>query len=670
MKRVSFFPRLAWQGIRKNLVLYLPYLLMSVLMVAIHYIMYYLSAPQVIYAMGRGASTQTVMEMGTMVVEVFACIFLYYCNTFLVGRRMREFGLYNVLGMGKGAITGIMGCETLLTAGIAIGGGLLLGVSLARVVELMMIRVLKAELNSGLWICWAGVRRSLTLFGGIYLVILLANMFRMRLSNPRNLLNAEKTGDKPPRANWLLAILGVAALALGYWMACRSQMPTEALNDFFKAVLAVVVGTYLLFIAGSVTGCRLLQKNTRFYYQPRHFISLSSMAFRMKRNGAGLATICILCTMVLVIFTSTLCLYACLEEQVGIVCPANYNVHLEFGAVENENQVDVDGLTQYLVGTVEEEGATVNQAQTLLSLDFMGALAGNDILPSKQNDAMEPNVLNVQVYALQDYTALTGTDIQLGERELLCYSDSIGQLPDSLRIFGLEPFTLRRIDDIPAFFRTSRANEIYPNLIVLAKDQQAVIREVLAGGDPLADVTYSYELFLNVDKGEADVGNCLWEAVYPVMDDLRGSGSGGFRIRNQDEFENDLRGMYGGLFFLGLILGGIFTLAAVLIIFYKQISEGYEDAGRFAMMRKVGLTDEEIRRSINSQVLTAFFAPLGMAGLHLLFAMPLVRLLLVAFGMHNDLLFYQVTAAGYGVFALLYSAVYFITSRKYYQIVR
>lgn len=288
MKKPLLYPKLAWQGIRKNAETYLPYLLMGILMVGVSYIMNYLTRPALMGALSMGGTTLMVLQMGKIVISVFSVIFLYYCNSFLIRRRMKEFGLYNILGMGKGNIARVMLWETLLTALLVFAGGLLLGLSLSRLVEMALINLLHADYTVPMELFYPdGVTWVLLLFGGIYVLILLANLWRMRLSNPVALLKSESVGEKPPKGNWFFALAGLAILLGAYYLAAVSQSPMEALMFFFVAVLMVIIATYLLFVSGSVTLCRMLRRSKHYYYQTRHFISVSAMAYRMKRNGAA-----------------------------------------------------------------------------------------------------------------------------------------------------------------------------------------------------------------------------------------------------------------------------------------------------------------------------------------------------------------------------------------------
>ena len=361
MKKPLLYPKLAWQGIRKNAETYLPYLLMGILMVGVSYIMNYLTRPALMGALSMGGTTLMVLQMGKIVISVFSVIFLYYCNSFLIRRRMKEFGLYNILGMGKGNIARVMLWETLLTALLVFAGGLLLGLSLSRLVEMALINLLHADYTVPMELFYPdGVTWVLLLFGGIYVLILLANLWRMRLTNPVALLKSESVGEKPPKGNWFFALAGLVILLGAYYLAAVSQSPMEALMFFFVAVLMVIIATYLLFVSGSVTLCRMLRRSKRYYYQTRHFISVSAMAYRMKRNGAGMATICILCTMVLVILTSTVCLSAGTDSMVDAICPQDINLTIGLEARDGEeNRERLDAMRQMALTVTEEMGYTV-----------------------------------------------------------------------------------------------------------------------------------------------------------------------------------------------------------------------------------------------------------------------------------------------------------------------
>lgn len=680
MKKPLLYPKLAWQGIRKNAEMYLPYLLMGILMVGVSYIMNYLTRPALMGALSMGGTTLMVLQMGKIVISVFSVIFLYYCNSFLIRRRMKEFGLYNILGMGKGNIARVMLWETLLTALLVFAGGLLLGLSLSRLVEMALINLLHADYTVPMELFYPdGVTWVLLLFGGIYVLILLANLLRMRLSNPVALLKSENTGEKPPKANWFFGLIGLLILLSAYYVAAVSQSPLEALIFFFIAVLMVIVATYLLLVSGSVTLCRMLRRNKRYYYQTRHFISVSAMAYRMKRNGAGMATICILCTMVLVILTSTVCLYGGTDSMVDAICPQDVNLTIGLEARDGEeNWERLDAMQQMALDVTEEMGLTPENITSQRALVATGKVQNGDYGIITDADSLKANVLELTVYPLSVYEQATGETVTLADRELLYASFKTNETFSSMSFYGSAPYRMIHAEkELPKRLLSADYRSAWGCLVVFTNDAEAFRSEITAlVGEKSREAMMMDRLALHFDlDSEADtdtqeklVKTLRSEAMKSTGKDFYGMSS--LSVDTRALCRRDYLSFFGGLFFLGMVLGPLFSIAAVLIMYYKQICEGYEDAERFAVMRKVGLTDAEIRRSVNSQVLTVFFAPLLMAGLHMLFAMPMIRLILGAFGLHNDSLFYGIGIGCYVVFAVIYALMYLLTSRRYYRIVR
>lgn len=683
MKKPLLYPKLAWQGIRKNAETYLPYLLMGILMVGVSYIMNYLTRPALMGALSMGGTTLMVLQMGKIVISVFSVIFLYYCNSFLIRRRMKEFGLYNILGMGKGNIARVMLWETLLTALLVFAGGLLLGLSLSRLVEMALINLLHADYTVPRELFYPdGVTWVLLLFGGIYVLILLANLLRMRLSNPVALLKSENTGEKPPKANWFFGLIGLLILLSAYYVAAVSQSPLEALIFFFIAVLMVIVATYLLLVSGSVTLCRMLRRNKRYYYQTRHFISVSAMAYRMKRNGAGMATICILCTMVLVILTSTVCLYGGTDSMVDAICPQDINLTIGLEARDGEeNWKRLDAMQQMALDVTEKMGLTPENITSQRALVATGKVQNGDYGIITDADSLKANVLELTVYPLSVYEQATGETVTLADRELLYASFKTNETFSSMSFYGSAPYRMIRAEkELPKRLLSADYRSAWGCLVVFTNDAEAFRREITAlVGEKSGKAMMMDRLALHFDlDSEADTDtqeklvkalrSRSWEAMKSTGKEFYGMSS--LNVDTRALCRRDYLSFFGGLFFLGMVLGPLFSIAAVLIMYYKQICEGYEDAERFAVMRKVGLTDAEIRRSVNSQVLTVFFAPLLMAGLHMMFAMPMIRLILGAFGLHNDSLFYGIGIGCYVVFAVIYALMYLLTSRRYYRIVR
>ena len=307
--KIGFYPRLAADGIRKNKRMFTPFILTCTGMVMMFYIIMYLATSKILDSLIGGATLRQIFALGSWVIAVFAAIFLFYTNSFLIRRRKKEFGLYNILGMGKRNIARILFLETLIIAVVSIALGLIAGIAFSKFAELGMVNIMHGEVTYDLSISGLAVVRSLHVFGVIFLLLLLNSIRQVRFASAFSLLRSENAGEKPPKGNWLFGLLGVVLLTVAYYLAATIENPITALFAFFVAVIMVIVGTYLVMISGSVLFCRILQKKKNYYYKPNHFVSVSSMVYRMKRNGAGLASICILATMVLVIMASTACLY-------------------------------------------------------------------------------------------------------------------------------------------------------------------------------------------------------------------------------------------------------------------------------------------------------------------------------------------------------------------------
>lgn len=539
---MKLYRHLAWDGIRKNSRLYVPYLLTGVGAVSFFYILVALSRLPEGTLPGSG-SVQVILNLGSFVLWVFSLLLLFYTHSFLIRRRNREFALYNVLGMGKRDIARILCWETLLSGGISLAGGLALGILLGKLAELGLLRMVGAATDMVYRVSAGGLLLTLGLYAGIFLLILISSLVRVGRSTAVQLMRSQAEGEKPPRANWALAVLGILLLAGAYYLAVTIREPLAALTWFFAAVLMVIAATYLLFISGSVALCRLLQKNPRFYYQKRHFVSVSSLVYRMKRNGAGLASICVLATMVLVMLSSSACLYFGAEDSLNATYPNEF-----------ELTVWVDDSAE--LPKLEE------------ALNRAGAPYGVNIWEK-------------------------GTVTQDGE---IIWS---------------------------AAFDTG-----------LSREQQLALGHAVGDALSSTGATWGYSYTLRAEAAD------------------------------------DFYGTYGSLFFIGIVLSIMFICAAVLIIYYKQLCEGYEDQPRFAIMQKVGMTAADIRRSVNSQLLTVFFLPLAGAALHMAFAFPMIRRMLLLFELHNTGLFVATVLISFAVLAAVYTLVYKATSNAYYRIVK
>ena len=679
--RANLYPKLAWNGIRKNKRFYLPYILTCIGMVMMFYIIHYLAAMPTIKDMPGGDTMEMVLGLGTWVVALFAVIFLFYTNSFLMRRRQKEFGLYNMLGMGKNHLSLLLLWENGILFVISMVGGLLGGILLSKMAELFMLMLLGGEVTYTLRIDPDAFGDTWVIFIPVFALIFLKGLIQIRRSSAIALIKSETVGEKPPKANYLFGIAGILILAGAYYIALSIKSPLIAMAWFFLAVCMVIVATYLLFISGSVMLCRLLQKNKRYYYKPNHFVSISSMVYRMKRNGAGLASICILCTMVLVIMMGAGSLYVGQEESLNTRYPHEFAASVDF-LTEGETKRYSEEKADYFYAQVDEVlnsyDVTPENAEQVLSTTATGMLKdGALILDPSTVDAANTETMEyvTQIYLipLSAYNQCMGTDKTLnsGEVFLHCvrrtYDAPVITLSDGTVLTVKEHLT-------DMMGSGEAAMQIIPSMFIVTDDIEAVMESF---NKELGSMSGEYKCRLEVSYSfDADLSEEqqmeLGEAIRERVRELDYTGDGGFCSYNVEckaEERADFYGLFGGIFFLGIFLSILFLAATVLIIYYKQVTEGYEDEARFEIMRKVGMTAKDIRKSINSQMLTVFFLPLVTAAVHTAFAFPIVQKLLAIFNLRNTALSLMVTGVAIVIFGIFYGVIYKITSNAYYSIV-
>lgn len=669
----GLYTKLAWTGIQKNRKLYLPYMLTCIGMVMMCYIVSFLKYSPVFGSLPGGDTVQAFLNMGFGVMCVFSLLFLFYTNSFLIRRRKTEFGLYNILGMGKKNLALVLGIETLLIALITLAAGLFCGILFSKLAELGIVKILGGTADFSFHIDLQSIRDTLLLFVVIYTLLYLNTLRQLHLTNPIELLHSENAGEKPPKGNALVAIFGAVLLIAAYVLAVSIEDPIAAMIWFFVAVIMVILATYLLFISGSVTICRLLQKNKKYYYKTNHFISVSSMRYRMKRNGAGLASICILCTMVLVMVSSTVCLYIGKEDSLRMRYPRNYNLNVSVESLDMLHGEPVRQSLDALDSICENHGYAPTNVLSYPTAAFAGLIQNDRILlevPESVNQLMDiENLWQFFIISLEDYNRLMGASETLAEDEVMVYVTK-DQTYDAqtLTIGTGEPLKVKK--QAESFVDNGvDAMQVIASLYIIVPDFDAAVTAFSEQQTP-AELNYIYAFDLSCSDDAQIALQEEMDAALSEIETQAGEGSGfNLLLEGVASERSFFYGMYGGLFFLGILLGIVFIFAAVLIIYYKQVSEGYEDQSRFEIMQKVGMTGREIRRSINSQVLTVFFLPLIMAGVHLGFAFPLIRKLLLIFSLTNFKLLILVTVCCYLIFALFYVLVYRATSRAYYSIV-
>ncbi len=665
------YPRLAVNGIRKNKRLYIPYILTCIGMVMMFYIISFLSSSSTIAKLNGGSVLQSCLVLGCGVIGLFSLVFLFYTNSFLIRRRKKEFGLYNILGMGKWNLAGVLLWESLIIMAISILGGLFCGILFSKFAELLMVNILHAEIDFSLTVEPKAVELTVILFVSVFILLLFNTLRQIQMSEPIELLRSENTGEKPPKVNWMPALIGAALLIGAYALAVSIKGSVEAMFLFFVAVIMVIIATYLLFISGSVALCRMLQKNKNYYYKTNHFVSVSSMVFRMKRNGAGLASICILCTMVLVMLSSTLCLYIGAEDNFQKRYPRTIFMNFTVSEMADMNSDSINSIINSAESTAEEYGQTPENMMNYDMVTFFGNINGNKIQTSNVNDFTKATT--ICIVSLEDYNVLMNENEALSENEVLIYtSKGLKYKADDINLEGGLNFKIKKTVDTFVDNPVDIMN-IMPSMFIFVPDLESAVQPLsnLAdfSGNRLPRFYHYYGYDLNCDdEQQLEIYNAFSDKLHQQIDNGE---TAGMSI-SLDCAAMDRVGfyeLYGSLFFLGILLGIVFVFAAVLIIYYKQISEGYEDQSRFEIMQKVGMNKKEIRKSINSQVLTVFFLPLLMSAMHLGFAFPLMYKILMLFAITDLMLIILITLGCFAVFAFFYIVVYKITSKAYYTIV-
>lgn len=675
-----FYAKLAWTGIRNNRRFYLPYILTCSAMVAIYYIISFLTTNPLFDQMVGGTIMQSLLMLGCGVICVFSVIFLFYTNSFLTKRRKKEFGLYNILGMGKMSLSWILCWESLIIAVLSMTAGFVLGLVFSKLAELAMTNILLLESNYAFYVSPGAIVDTAKTFALIFLLLLGNMLYQVWRSNPMELLHSEQAGEKPPKVNWLFALAGIVILAGAYYLAVSIKDPLVALLWFFVAVIMVIVATYLLFISGSVALCRLLQKNKRYYYKANHFVSVSSMGYRMKRNGASLASICILCTMVLVMLMSTGCLYMGMEGSLRERYARNIMFDISAKDLGVSDSEYAEGLRGVVEKSAKDRGETVKNVLDYSIVDFGGYVMGDEVYLDSKEIQFQANTWQMFVFSLEDYNRLAGADETLGADEALCHVSKTNYDYDTVTLGNeaqLKTWNIKK--QVGKFVDIGAdASQIMPSMFLVVADVEEALAPWLydmaeeGGQEMRRHWIYGVDIPCGDEKQKA-IFNDMLENIGAMNERVMNEDGGLPFVTYVSECvameRTSFYELYGGLFFLGIMLGLVFILAAVLMMYYKQLSEGYEDQARFEIMQKVGMTARQIKKSINSQVLTVFFLPLLVAALHLAFAFPLVYKMLLLLGFSNQNLLVFVTVGCVLVFALFYILVYNVTSRAYYKIV-
>jgi putative ABC transport system permease protein len=653
----QFTLKLAMNNIKQNRKFYLPYVLASIGIIAMFYIIWYLATNSGLKNLTGAEYITAIMALGGIIIGIFAVIFLFYINSFLMKRRSREIGLYNILGMEKRHIGKILFAENLIVSTFSILAGLICGVLFSRLVFLIVCKIMGATTPIRFGISAISIMVTVITFGAVFLLILLRNQMKIHLSKPIELLSGSNTGEREPRTKLVLSIVGVICLVSGYYISLSITDPLKAIAMFFVAVILVIIGTYLLFTTVSIAILKALKSRKSYYYKPQHFTAVSGMLYRMKQNAVGMANICILSTMVLVMISTTVCMQMGVRSVVDSITPEDAVVSVTYNNSKGMLSTSwMDKQKESLETLADNHDIDVKDVTNYSLLTFSAMKEGNS-LKVVEGDSKSA-VIGVTTAA--EYKRLTGKDAGIaGDEMMVCDNKMSG----SVSLGGQEYKIVKSVDSFMPTDPSSSFSGARDAYMFVASSAATVNRIIKSTDSRFSELTY-YMMF-NSSASESKTST--------LAADYENSVRNGYKYANvttRESFENQYKGLTGGFLFLGIFLGIVFTFAAALIIYYKQISEGYYDKEKFEIMQKVGMSRAEVRRTIRTQVLMVFYIPLVVAGCHMMGAFNMVRQMLRLFGLSNIGLFLQCTALTFAAFAAIYALVYFVTAKEYYKIIQ
>lgn len=665
----KLYGRLARTNLKNNKPLYIPYILAGVMTVALFYLMVFLNNNPGLDQMRGGYYIKTIMGMGVYIIAFFSLIFLFYTNSFIIKRRKREIGVYNILGMEKRHIARVLFIETVYVAVLAIAGGLLVGIGSSKLILMMLYRLLDVEENVIFVVTKAGITYAIPYFCILYLLIFGYNLLQIRLSNPVALLHGSNVGEKEPKTKIVMTVLGLVCIGIAYYISFTTENPLKVLTLFFVAVILVIVGTYFLFTAGSIALLKLLRRDKLFYYNKKHFSAVSGLLYRMKQNAAGLASICVLATMVLVMVSITVSLYAGVDDELYTRYPQELCVYLNYGTPG----MSKEGIAQEIRQEVEKQGRTITKSCVYEKIPAFTT-----------DDGTEFSAVTQKEYNGNQTVLYLVTREDLLQMDDSLEAESVQPVkPGSVRIYGGPAVYTADTVGLWGNAFSVESSELYQNdddmhKISLLKgcyyvmfDSEETIKSVYSTyGDGPIDVNGVIGFDYDGSKGEKIA---CYQTVDSQLERIKASAGEENRIDLYAESrawnETEVYALYGGLFFLGAFLGIMFLIVTVMLIFYKQISEGYEDKERYVIMEKVGMSSEEVKESITSQIRIVFFLPLVVAAIHELAAFPIVRRLLALLNLTNVRLYVICMGITFLLFSAIYYIVFRVTSQAYYRIV-
>jgi len=652
-----FYPKLALNNIKKNSKMYFPYILTCIGTIIMFYNMCFLAASKNMGGLSEKEQLRQILFLGAVVIGIFSTIFLFYTNSFLIKQRKKEFGLFNILGMEKKHIAKIMLFETLFIGLLSLTTGVLGGIILSKLIILLLFKILSFNAVFGFEVPIPAIASTIAVFGGIFCINLIYNFFQVHLSKPIELLKGGNMGEKEPKTKWIMALAGLIFLSIGYYIALTTEAPLAALNLFFIAVVLVIAGTHLLFTAGSIVLLKMLRKNKKYYYKTRNFISVSGMIYRMKQNAAGLANICILSTAVIIMISTTVSLYMGVEDALRTRFPRN--IIVSSASISDENVKKLDAAIKEQTDLAKVTPLNISRYRTM---EFSTIQNDASFTAATETSYSANKFAMISIFTLDDYNKMENKNETLAAGEGFIYTLR-GKIPgDTIDLNGLKLAVKGNIDPFGTDGETSAILANSYNIVVDSIDTIRQISKALLGDEGKMELSYYYGFDLK-DSKETQIN--LISALNNTIADYGEK----CYAQGAESSRESFYSVYGGLLFLGLFLGFLFIMATVLIIYYKQIAEGYDDKERFEIMQKVGMSHGEIKKTIRSQVLTVFFLPLVTTMIHIAVSFKLITRLLSLFNLTNIKLFAVCTGFTIVVFSVFYIAVYALTARVYYKIV-
>lgn len=665
VKKWRILPRLALTGVIKNGTVYYPYIGAGIFSVFTFFVFSSILHNDIIGILPHSAYAWMLLQIGRVLLGIILLPFLFYTNSFLIKRRKKEIGLYSILGLEKKHIGVMMFTETLFSYGAVLIGGIVSGTVLSKLLFLLLLRMTGLPVEVQFVFYPEAFAETAVFFFWVYAVNLISNLIQVGKSRPAELLSGSKKGEKEPKFLWIYAALGLAALGGGYYIAIFSKVDSMIFMNFFLAVFLVVDGTYFFFTSGSVAFLKLLKKREKIYYTPANFITVSGMLYRMKKNAASLVNICIFSTMVIITLVCTSSLYFGLNDVLYFNYPYDSGIYFE------SEKMDADTINEEMKTFAERNDIRINDSVTYERIALSCGKEGNAFGISFTESAKAADNYRVNLMILEDYNRTEEKQEKLEENEVLMFSsgadfgyDTVTFADRELKVkaelmeMKIEPKSEKNIFE-GSFYMIVRDRSTYDELVKSWADINGV--EDIEG---FADSGYRVVRF-NME-GEADNKETLLEELKAWCQSRPG----------YVEFYNNLEGramdtsMYGGLLFIGILFSFIFLMCLLLIVYYKQISEGYEDKENFSIMQKVGMSEKEIKGTIHRQILLVFFLPLLGAVLHTGAGLFMVDQLFAVLRFFNTSLLVTCAGAVTVIFIIIYGSSYMLTAKTYYKIVR